>query len=722
MARKKRGGKASNGVERSSKATKNGEKTETSKSSNKKLTGAEMVNEAKQRLQSSRIGRPTPETFPNIMATYGTNDKKVHENAKSVQVENLSVSYFGVELVKEANLTLSYGQRYGLIGLNGSGKSTLLRAIASRMIPIPKNIDTYSVEKGMSKTEKTALEAVLEVDQEVKELNAEADRLSGLLGDEGLSEAENFEVSERLNELYERLDELDSETAETRAASILNGLGFSKEMQQKKTKDFSGGWRMRISLARALYLSPTFLILDEPTNHLDMEAVVWFEEYLMKFNKILLMVSHSQDFLNGVCTNIILLRNKQLEYFGGNYDTYIKTREEKEIMQQKRYDWEQDQIKHMKEYIARFGHGSAKLAKQAQSKEKTLAKMTRAGLTQKVRDDQVVSFTFMNCGKLPPPVLQLQEVSFAYPNCAPLYNKVEFGIDLDSRIALVGPNGAGKSTMLNLLTGELHATDGMVRRHHHLKISKYAQHFVEELPLEMSPLGYMLKEFPLDFEGNAFTPEKMRSVIGRFGITGVVQTMKIAQLSDGQISRLAFARIYMQRPHLLLLDEPTNHLDIESIDSLAAAINEFDGGMCLVSHDMRLISQVAKEIWICDKGTLTKYNGSILDFKKGLKKELEIKTKKQLQGDGSKQLDAVSVAASSVSTKSRSTASISVAKSTNKGGGSQGRNGTVGTKMEKLTIGGKTFQAAAYNKDGKNDANFLGKKEPAARFSFIDEK
>ena len=202
-------------------------------------------------------------------------------------------------------------------------------------------------------------------------------------------------------------------------------------------------------------------------------------------------------------------------------------------------------------------------------------------------------------------------------------------MDLDSRIALVGPNGAGKSTMLNLLTGELHPTDGMVRRHHHLKMSKYAQHFVEELPLDMSPLKYMMQEFPKDFEGNVMTVEKMRSIIGRFGITGPAQTMKIEQLSDGQVSRLAFSRIYMQRPHLLLLDEPTNHLDIESIDSLAEAINKFDGGMCLVSHDMRLISQVAKEIWICDKGTLTRYQGSIMDFKMDLQKELVQKEKRE---------------------------------------------------------------------------------------------
>lgn len=233
--------------------------------------------------------------------------------------------------------------------------------------------------------------------------------------------------------------------------------------------------------------------------------------------------------------------------------------------------------------------------------------------------------------------------------------------------------------MLNLLTGALQPTDGMVRRHHHLKISKYAQHFLEELPLDMSPLQYMLKEFPKDFDGNVFTPEKMRSVIGRFGITGPVQTMKIQQLSDGQVSRLAFARIYMQRPHLLLLDEPTNHLDIESIDSLAEAINNFDGGMCLVSHDMRLISQVANEIWICDKGTLTRYEGSIMDFKLDLQKELV--AKEQVENP----------------TKSESkTSQAKVSKS------------VPSKQLSELTVGGKTFSAVPQKK-GDDELSFGGK-------------
>eukprot|EP00924_Labyrinthula_sp_SR-Ha-C_P011525 snap_masked-scaffold_17-processed-gene-0.12-mRNA-1 protein AED:0.02 eAED:0.09 QI:0/-1/0/1/-1/1/1/0/668 len=657
-------------------------KVKASKSKKSALSYAEQRAEQAKLLETGILGKPTPDLYPNIITTFATNASKIHSNTKDILVEDLTLTYHGVELLKSAKLSLAHGQRYGLIGLNACGKTTLLRAISSRMIPIPDNIDTYTVERGIPMSDKTALEVVLEVDDEVNKLEEEADELNEKLGSGELDDSKQMEISERLSEIYERLDDLDSATAEARAGGILSGLGFSKEMQQKKTKDFSGGWRMRIALARALYLKPTFLILDEPTNHLDMEAVVWFEGYLKKWDKLLLLVSHSQDFLNGVCTNTILMRDGSLEYYGGNYDTYIRTREEKETMQQKRYDWEQEQIKNMKEYIARFGHGSAKLAKQAQSKEKTLQKMQRAGLTQKVKKDSVVSFRFKQVGKLPPPVLQLQEVTFAYPGCDNLYTKVDFGIDLDSRIALVGPNGAGKSTLLKLLTGELSSTDGMVRRHHHLKMSKFAQHFVDELPLDISPLEYMLKEFPKDEEGKVYSKEKMRSNIGRFGITGKVQTMKIGQLSDGQVSRLAFAKIYLEKPHLLLLDEPTNHLDIESIDSLAKGINEWDGGMVLVSHDMRLIGQVAKEIWICDKGTLTRWEGSILDFKKELEKE---GAGKKLGGDGSKKkkVDGNSNAAV------ESVSSGSVISSVTKG-------------VKELKVNGKVFEASMKKPEVRN--------------------
>jgi ATP-binding cassette subfamily F protein 2 len=347
----------------------------------------------------------------------------------------------------------------------------------------------------------------------------------------------------------------------------------------------------------------------------DLEACVWLEEMLKKFERILVIVSHSQDFLNGVCTNIIHMQNKQLKFYTGNYDQYCQTRAELEENQMKQYRWEQEQISGMKEYIARFGHGSAKLARQAQSKEKTLAKMERGGLTEKVVRDKVLTFRFTDVGKLPPPVLQFVELKFGYTPDTLIYEKVDFGVDLDSRIALVGPNGAGKSTLLKLMTGDLVPLDGMVRRHNHLRIAQYHQHLTETLTMDMSALAYMMSQYP------GLEEEKMRSAIGRFGLTGKAQVMPMGNLSDGQKSRVIFAWLAWRLPHLLLLDEPTNHLDIETIDALADALNEWDGGLVLVSHDFRLINQVAKEIWVCENKSITRWGGDIMDFKQHLKKK-----------------------------------------------------------------------------------------------------
>jgi ATP-binding cassette subfamily F protein 2 len=301
--------------------------------------------------------------------------------------------------------------------------------------------------------------------------------------------------------------------------------------------------------------------------------------------------------------------------FPGDYDTYVRTRAENEENQMKKFRWEQDQIANMKEYIARFGHGSAKLARQAQSKEKVLAKMVREGLTEKVETEKVVQFNFENVGKLPPPVLQFTDVTFGYSRDKILYSNVDLGVDLDSRVAIVGPNGAGKSTLLKLMTGDLDPLDGMVKRHNHLKIGQYHQHLTELLPYDQSPLEYMLSEY-----GEDTSLEKMRAAIGRFGITGKNQTMPMRKLSDGLKSRVVFAWLAYRRPHMLLLDEPTNHLDMETIDSLAVAINKWDGGMVLVSHDFRLISQVANEIWTVADGEVTKWDGDILGYKDYLRK------------------------------------------------------------------------------------------------------
>ncbi|KAB7494813.1 ATP-binding cassette sub-family F member 2 [Armadillidium nasatum] len=485
----------------------------------------------------------------------------IHPRARDIKIDNFSITFHGCEMLQDTKLELNCGRRYGLIGQNGCGKSTLLASLANREVPIPQHIDIFHLVREIPASDKTALQCVMEVDQERVMLETLAEELAGC-GDE--------EAQDELMDVYDRLEELGADTAEAKAAYILHGLGFTHDMMNKKCRDFSGGWRMRIALARALFVKPHLLLLDEPTNHLDLDACVWLEEELKNYKRILVIISHSQDFMNGICTNIIHMEKCRLKYYGGNYDAFIRTRIELLENQMKQYQWEQDQIAHMKNYIARFGHGSAKLARQAQSKEKTLAKMVAGGLTEKVMKDKTLTFYFPDCGKIPPPVIMVQNVTFRYnENSNFIYKNIEFGIDLDTRLALVGPNGAGKSTLLKLLFGEL-----------------------------------------------------VRKIIGRYGLTGKQQVSPIRQLSDGQRCRVVFASIAQQCPHMLFLDEPTNHLDMDTIDALADAINDFEGGLVLVSHDFRLISQVADDIWICEKQTVTKWGGDIIEYKNMLKQKV----------------------------------------------------------------------------------------------------
>jgi ATP-binding cassette subfamily F protein 2 len=291
-----------------------------------------------------------------VVCTFALTSKKMHRNVRDINVSNLTVTFHGTPLIEEAELSLNYGNRYGFIGRNGSGKSTFMRTIGARCFPIPEGIDIFHLSEEIEATDMTAKEAVMSVDVERAKLEAEAEELNDLLAnEEGTEDAE--EAMERLTQVYERLEQLDAATAETRASKILSGLGFTPQKQNKKTKEFSGGWRMRIALARALFIQPTLLLLDEPTNHLDMEAVVWLEDYLSKWNKILFLVSHSQDFLNNVCTHIVHHTRKKLVSYSGNYDSFVNTRQEKEEEQEKRFKSEQDQIKHMKQYVAKFGQG-----------------------------------------------------------------------------------------------------------------------------------------------------------------------------------------------------------------------------------------------------------------------------------------------------------------------------------------------------------------------------
>ena len=527
------------------------------------------------------------------------------------------------ELLDNAVLALNQGFKYGLVGRNGVGKTTLLRHLAEGLIPLPRHLHTVHVEQELDGDGRTPLQAVLQADGEREWLLATEQTLVD--GDE---ETEK-ELGITLNEVYERLEELDSDNAEARAAQLLSGLGFDGDMQGKPTREYSGGWRMRIALARALFVKPDLLLLDEPTNHLDVHALTWLEFFLAAWEKTVLIVSHDRGFLNKVTAYTIFLNGKRLRYYGGNYDTYLRVRAEHRAAHAAHQKQNERRQAHLKQFISRFGHGAKNMAKQAQSRMKMLQKLQDEPCEVDF-DDPYLRLDFPCGGHLPPPCITVQDVSFGYPidgePLRVLYEKCDFGLDCDSRVAIVGPNGAGKSTFLRLLTGELEPTDGHVGRHSKLVVAKFTQHHIEMFDCEKNALNHMR-----DLTHDGVSTEEARKYLGRFGLSGDLALNPIRVLSGGQKSRLAFAELAWRSPHILLLDEPTNHLDLETIEALAMALNQFDGGVVFVSHDERLIEMVADELWVVDKGeggkpgTVTVWHGSFEEYKAHLEREFVAK-------------------------------------------------------------------------------------------------
>ncbi|KAK6429394.1 ABC transporter ATP-binding protein arb1 [Oleoguttula sp. CCFEE 5521] len=532
------------------------------------------------------------------------------EASRDVKITSASLVFHGKVLFNDTTLEVTYGKRYGLLGENGCGKSTLLKAIYAREYPFPEHIDIYLLNEGAEPSDTGALEWV------VNQAEAELARLEKLA--ETILETDGPD-SPKLEELYERIDQMDPSTFQTRASLILTGLGFNKVTIKKKTKDMSGGWRMRVALAKALFVKPSLLLLDDPTAHLDLEACVWLEEYLKKYDRTLILVSHSMDFLNGVCTTMMDMRMKQLMYYGGNYDSYLKTRTEQEVNQAKAYEKQQDEIKHIKKFIASAGT-YANLVRQAKSRQKILDKMEADGFIEPVHQDRVFTFRFADVEKLPPPVLSLDNVTFSYSGEKKdtLYENLDFGVDMDSRTALVGPNGVGKSTLLRIFTGKLSPNGGNVSRHTHLKLGMYSQHSAEQLDLNKSALDFVRDKYATQSQDYQY----WRQQLGKYGLSGEAQTALMGTLSEGQKSRIVFALLAIEGPNMLLLDEPTNGLDIPTIDSLADAINAFSGGVVVVSHDFRLLDKIAKDIMVCENKTVTRWNGSIGEYKTNLRKKM----------------------------------------------------------------------------------------------------
>ncbi|XVF04843.1 hypothetical protein REPUB_Repub05bG0120300 [Reevesia pubescens] len=557
-------------------------------------------------------------------------------NVKDITIDNFSVAARGKELLKNASVKISHGKRYGLVGPNGMGKSTLLKLLAWRKIPVPKNIDVLLVEQEVVGDDRTALQAVVSANEElirVREEVAVLQNLSFPHGGEDENDLNGDDAGARLAELYEKLQILGSDAAEAQASKILAGLGFTKEMQGRSTRSFSGGWRMRISLARALFVQPTLLLLDEPTNHLDLRAVLWLEEYLCRWKKTLVVVSHDRDFLNTVCTEIIHLHDMKLQFYRGNFDDFESGYEQRRKEMNKKFEIYEKQVKAAKRSGNRVQQEKvkdrAKFAAAKEAKNKGKGKIDEdefhAEAPKKWRDYSV-EFHFPEPTELTPPLLQIINVSFSYPNREDFrLSDVDVGIDMGTRVAIVGPNGAGKSTLLNLIAGDLVPTEGEVRRSQKLRIGRYSQHFVDLLTMEETPVQYLLRLHP-DQEGLS-KQEAVRAKLGKFGLPSHNHLTPIAKLSGGQKARVVFTSISMSKPHILLFDEPTNHLDMQSIDALADALDEFTGGVVLVSHDSRLISSVCEDeeksqIWVVDNGTVKTFPGTFEDYKDELLREI----------------------------------------------------------------------------------------------------
>ncbi|XP_069799875.1 ATP-binding cassette sub-family F member 1 [Dendropsophus ebraccatus] len=531
------------------------------------------------------------------------------ENASDIKLEKFSISAHGKELFVNADLYVVAGRRYGLVGPNGKGKTTLLKHIANRALNIPPNIDVLLCEQEVVADETPAVQAVLKADTKRLKLLEQEKRLQARL------EKGDDSVAELLEKVYEELRASGAASAEAKARRILAGLGFTPEMQDRETKRFSGGWRMRVSLARALFMEPTLLMLDEPTNHLDLNAVIWLNNYLQGWKKTLLIVSHDQGFLDDVCTDIMHLDGQKLYYYRGNYMTFKKMYQQKQKEMQKQYDKQEKKLKELK--------AGGKSSKQAEKQTKEALTRKQQKCRKKNTDEEghepaellkrpkeyTVKFTFPNPPPLSPPILGLHGVDFGYHGQKMLFKNLDFGIDMDSRVCIVGPNGVGKSTLLLLLTGKLTPTKGEMRKNHRLKIGFFNQQYADQLNMEETATEYLQRNFNLPYQD-------ARKCLGRFGLESHAHTIQICKLSGGQKARVVFAELCCREPDVLILDEPTNNLDIESIDALAEAVNEYKGAVITVSHDARLITETNCHLWVVEDQTVNQIEGDFDDYKR----------------------------------------------------------------------------------------------------------
>jgi ATP-binding cassette subfamily F protein 3 len=513
-----------------------------------------------------------------------------------LKISDLTYSVEGRTLVENATVTIPTGHKVGLVGRNGSGKTTLFRIIRGEMVldtgsvSIPKGWKIGGVSQEVPGNEVSLIDTVLRADQEREAL---------------LAEAETATDPSRIAEVQTRLADIDAWSAEARAATILKGLGFTHEEQQMPCSAFSGGWRMRVALAAVLFSEPDLLLLDEPTNYLDLEGALWLEAYLVKYPQTVLIVSHDRELLNRSVGGILHLEEKGLIYYTGTYDMFAKQRAEKRALMASAAKKQDAKRAHLQAFVDRFKAKASK-AKQAQSRVKMLEKMETIRAPE---DAARTVFTFPEPEELSPPIIATEGAAVGYGNTIVLHD-LNLRIDQDDRIALLGRNGEGKSTLSKMLSGRLDVARGKMVTSNKLRIGFFAQHQVDELYVDETPLQHLMRERAS--EGQA----RLRARLAGFGLGADQAETEVGRLSGGQKARLSLLLATLPAPHLLILDEPTNHLDIESREALVEALTAYSGAVILVSHDMHLLSMVADRLWLVKDGHVTSYDDDLEAYRR----------------------------------------------------------------------------------------------------------
>ena len=515
-----------------------------------------------------------------------------------LKINDISYSVEGRLLLENATAIIPAGHKVGVVGRNGTGKTTLFRLIRGELgleggsITLPRQAKIGGVAQEVPGNEVSLIDTVLAADLERANL---------------LKESERATDAARISDIQTRLADIDAWSAEARASSILRGLGFDSEKQQMPCSAFSGGWRMRVALAAVLFSQPDVLLLDEPTNYLDLEGALWLENYLLKYPHTVLIVSHDRGLLNRSVSTILHLEDKKLQLYGGGYDTFAKTRAARLAAAESEAKKQETRHAHLQSYVDRFRYKADK-ARQAQSRLKAIARLEPITRPQEAA---LRRFSFPTPEELSPPILRIENGIAGYGETTVL-SRLDLRIDQDDRIALLGQNGQGKSTLAKLISGRLKPLAGQLVQSSKLRIGYFAQHQVDELYVDETPIDHVRRLRP------SKTPAQLRAILGGFGIGAEQAETLVGRLSGGQKARLSLLLATIDAPHLLILDEPTNHLDIESREALVEALTAYSGAVILVSHDMHLLELVADRLWLVNNGRVTPYEEDLESYRKQL--------------------------------------------------------------------------------------------------------